>query len=202
MRSNEGKMTKIYRGALCTIADCQRSARRRYLCDVHYERWRHHGDPTTIKKTGRRPKLIVIQISDDCFAPLGRKYSSPSNRPAVEIDGKRAILARLILEAKLRRKLYQGMEACHSCDNGLCINPEHLWEGTHAENMKDAEQKGRMNVANGSANATSKLTEHQVEQIKALLKNNSTLKEIGAQFGVSLSTISLIKTRRTWRHVA
>lgn len=41
-----------------------------------------------------------------------------------------------------RSEVPLGMSICHSCDNGLCVNPGHLWIGTHAENMKDKEIKG------------------------------------------------------------
>lgn len=38
----------------------------------------------------------------------------------------------------------EGKEACHTCDNPNCVNPRHIWPGTHRENIKDAVDKKRV----------------------------------------------------------
>ena len=37
-----------------------------------------------------------------------------------------------------------GMIACHSCDNPICVNPQHIWPGTNKDNTLDAVKKGRV----------------------------------------------------------
>jgi hypothetical protein len=39
----------------------------------------------------------------------------------------------------------KGLYGLHSCDNGMCVNPNHVWPGTQSENMRDAVAKGRQN---------------------------------------------------------
>jgi hypothetical protein len=50
---------------------------------------------------------------------------------------------RRALMAKLGRSLLPGMQACHHCDNPPCIQPEHLYEGTSADNHRDMVERGR-----------------------------------------------------------
>ncbi|MEG4350181.1 HNH endonuclease signature motif containing protein [Microcoleus sp. LAD1_D3] len=94
----------------------------------------------------------------------------------------------------------EGMFVCHKCDNPPCVNPEHLFLGTHTENMRDMVEKGRSN--RGSKNPQSKLTEKEVFQIKALLvETNLTVERISILFDVSQRTIAYIKQNDIWKHV-
>ncbi len=51
---------------------------------------------------------------------------------------------RVVLSAKLGRPIRPGFCACHECDTPLCVNEDHLYEGTHQDNMKDAFYRGRV----------------------------------------------------------
>lgn len=89
----------------------------------------------------------------------------------------------------------------HKCDNPPCTNPDHLFLGTCKDNVQDMIRKGRKYIPKGSEVHFAKLTEEKVSEIKELLKNKFTLEYISEKFGISISTVSGIKTNRTWKHV-
>jgi len=86
---------------------------------------------------------------------------------------------------------------CHSCDNKECVNPEHLWLGTHLENMRDMVSKGRGN--SGEKNAGSKLTESQVEEMRELsetgLVDTNTL---ATYYSISVQQVRKILRYEAW----
>jgi hypothetical protein len=90
---------------------------------------------------------------------------------------------------------------CHSCDNVLCVNPEHLWLGTNADNSRDMSNKKRTKKQNGSSNSHSVLTEDDVVIVRELLAKGLTQRSVAAQYGVSNGTINQIHLRRTWKHI-
>ncbi len=94
----------------------------------------------------------------------------------------------------------QGMCVCHKCDNPPCINIEHLFLGTNADNSKDRNKKKRH--AHGERHARAKLTEPDIVKIRELRTNGATTISLGLQFGVSNKTISSIALRQTWKHIA
>jgi len=86
----------------------------------------------------------------------------------------------------------------HKCDNPICVNPLHLFVGTHADNMRDMVSKGRERGAVGTKNGGAKLTEQQVKEIRA---SSEIYKVISEKYGISDSMISNIKLGRSWTHV-
>lgn len=91
-----------------------------------------------------------------------------------------------------------GMHVLHKCDVRNCINPDHFFPGTNADNMADKVAKGRARGANGESHWKAKLTEEKVLAIRA---DQRIQRLIAADHGVSQRSISLIKRRETWSHV-
>ncbi len=99
-----------------------------------------------------------------------------------------------------RGEIAPGLVVCHKCDVRTCVNPEHLFLGTHAENMKDMQQKGRS--PHGDKHSRSKLTSEQVRRIKAMLAEGfMRMSDIAREFGVTHATIGCIARGTSWRHV-
>jgi hypothetical protein len=91
------------------------------------------------------------------------------------------------------------VDVLHRCDNSACVNPIHLFAGSHKDNMNDRDAKGRQ--ASGERIAQSKLTAEQVSQIRSLHKDGKhTQGELARMFGVSQSGISLTVRNRMWKN--
>lgn len=107
-----------------------------------------------------------------------------------------SILAHRASYLAFRGGIPAGLFVCHHCDVRSCVNPLHLYAGTHQQNMDDKQRRGRQ--CRGSGTVMTDLTESDVRDIRAA---SGTLTEIGRPYGLKKTTISAIRTRKTWKHI-
>lgn len=110
-----------------------------------------------------------------------------------------------------------GMIVCHACDNPACINPEHLWVGTHYDNYHDSKNKGRRDHIDtspwlrreGEEHHKAKLTEEDVLRLRSRYRGRShgaytvepTISSLAEEYDVSYSTIRKAIHGETWAHL-
>jgi hypothetical protein len=100
-----------------------------------------------------------------------------------------------------------GLHVLHKCDNGPCCNPNHLFLGTHDQNMKDCMAKGR--TTRGARSGSAKITEDQARDIlsrKPTKRGRQTwgqrnAENIANEYGVGIGVVYAIWRGHSWSYL-
>lgn len=183
----------------CVIDGCNKDINARGYCHRHYRRWSLYGDPEApCRRSGPRTSQLSARellernatwtISEsNCWE--WQKPLSNDGYGQITYRNRATGVHRVAYEAWVG-PIPKGMFVCHSCDNRRCLNPEHLWLGSNAENMADMVAKGR------GPKTRAKLNPEKVAQIRASSETNKALAEY---YGVDPSIISRVRSGSRWK---
>lgn len=189
----------------CAFTDCMRNAVSKGYCDKHYRRLLKNGNASdygsrkvdegnAIERFHRKYKID----KSGCWLWIGGTRLNSKGVPYSRhwTDDKKSIGGHRFSYELTHGFIPNGLYVCHKCDTPLCVNPYHLFVGTHHDNMRDMVQKGRSFVGRGENKiGRSKLTNNQAQQIRLMQIPQS---KIAAIFGVSQTTIGRIKRKESY----
>lgn len=192
----------------CSVLGCDGKHYGRGYCRKHYMRDRTHGDPNMDARAQRTPIADrfwkKVAKSEWCWNWTGCRDGNGYGE--IGTGGKRGVAFAHRVSYELHNgPIPEGMHVLHKCDNPSCVRPDHLFIGTHTDNMRDmwAKGRGRCDGAGrkGSANGNHKLTEEQVGAIRQRLSAGQSQRSLGQEYGVSKTLIGLISKGRAWKNI-
>lgn len=193
----------IQANKLCTIGDCEMPLVARGLCRKHYARWRKHGNPHTMlhkRSVGSNlaerlwSRIAITADPERCWLWEGANADGYGVMRFKKQKYRATRAVWLVVHGELPK-----LHMLHKCDNPPCCNPNHLYEGTDADNSKEMVERNRQ--AKGMSVAGAKLTDAKVREIKRRLANKETQTSIALDFQVSVGTVCLINKGDTWKHI-
>lgn len=150
-----------------------------------------------IKTLSKRSSLIerllrYINKTDTCWLWTKTKFSNGYGKISYK---KTHIGAHRASWIAFRGEIPKGMFVLHSCDVRGCVNPDHLFLGSHKDNMEDMRNKGRAKGRQTKRVKRIKLNQWTAELIRG---SNKTVSELARLNNVSRRTVTLIRQGRIW----
>lgn len=181
----------------CTVAGCSRDHFGLGYCASHYKRFKLYGDPLA----GRTEKGAALawlrqhvrHEGDECLLwPFPSKHRGYG---ITRFRGRSRAASNIMCILAHGEPVGAAIEAAHSCGNPSCCNPNHLRWATRTENEHDRFAHGTSN--RGERNGMSKITSEVAAVIRSL-RGRLPQKQVAAQFGIAISTVSQIQSGKRW----
>lgn len=153
-----------------------------------------------------------VRIGDGCWewtGPRARGYGYHRSRRAHRVAFEFA-----------NGPIPEGLHVLHRCDNPACVRVDHLFLGTHQDNMADRSAKGRQPrgsahseairrrfaatpeiIPRGSSHQNAKLDEQSVTEMRSKAASGARQCDLAREYRVSKRAVAMILARETWRHI-
>jgi hypothetical protein len=180
----------------CTVSGCNKRLLAKGFCSMHYYRDRI-ANPRTISHSAleRFTEKYAIEPVSGCW--LWCAGMSTTGYGSFSVNGRpdHAHRASWILH---HGPIPPDLFVCHRCDVRKCVNPDHLWLGTHQQNITDMVEKGRN--PRGTQHKRASLTEEQVRFIRTHI--HWTYARIATHLGVSWSAVGRVARGERYRDIS
>lgn len=185
----------------CSVESCTRNVRSSGLCGPHYHRQRRHGDPTKGRVfDGERWDYMLKHMHDDC--PKWPFSVNGGGRATIydPSHGRERLMQQVVCEMTHGPRP-DGHEASHKCGKGHlgCFGVSCITWKTVSANQMDRVRHGTSN--RGTRQWMSKLSPELVDEIRSC-DGSLTQSAMAERFGVSQSTISVIRSKKSWGWVS
>ena len=191
---------------------CCKGGFKAYVCNIKkggakfcsmtcYLKYPKEKNPEKIKRTAKERFDINTDKGSkksDCWVWNGLKNKGGYGR--MRIDNKDWTSHRYSWSIHFG-EIPHGLLVCHKCDNRACVNPNHLFLGTHSDNAIDMVSKGRNRDDKGSKHPMAKLNEKQVIDIRSKIDSGIMQKDLAEFYCISRGVISQIHRRVKWVHI-
>ncbi len=136
-----------------------------------------------------RFELAVERKENGCWHWLkGKKGNGRNGYGSMSINGKHMVASRISYELH-KGPITEGLYVLHTCDNPICVNPNHLYLGTNQQNMNDMKNRGR---SQKGKNLFRKYSKQQCQNVFRLRQKGKIYKEISQLTGVKESMCKFI----------
>lgn len=170
-----------------------------YLEGVRKRRFRAQPPLTIIERAARILNKVRI-ASNGCWIWGNIK---PGNYAMLHENGKTIHMTH-VFWGLAYGPIPHGLQALHDCpncqDDTRCVNPDHLWLGTHQDNMDDKEAKGRGHQLSGEKCWAAKLNKESALEVRRRYKLGLGVK-LAREYGVTPVAILKIVKRKSWKNI-
>lgn len=140
---------------------------------------------------GRLERWVNKGDTDECWE---WKASTTKNGYGHLVFNYETLYAHRAMWECMNGKIPDGLDVLHSCDNPSCVNPDHLFLGTHQDNMRDRNSKARF--------GTAKLSVENVREIRNLFNDgHQTPAQLSERFDINRQAVYNIVNHKSWKDI-